>query len=229
MEDQFYLQDSRGNTGDGLMFWAQGDGYTTNLDSAEVRTRHHTVSQHQSRETDVPWPKAYIDARTHTGVDSQCGIPDDAATATEGETRFYAAYQREWNGNDLVFLSREGGRTSNLLQAKTCSADHVPGLVARGYQTLPAAFINAKARRLVHAEKVSIKEALRGTGIKLVKPKKPREQVFNCVCVAVDSYQTASASKKTTETAAPTTAPDPPSTIALIAAAGASRYGPGLY
>lgn len=182
MEDQFYLQDSRGNTGDGLMFWAQGDGYTTNLDSAEARTRHHAVSQHQSRETGVPWPKAYIDARTHTGVDSQCGIPDDAATATEGETRFYAAYQREWNGNDLVFLSREGGRTSNLLQAKTCSADHVPGLVARGYQTLPAAFINAKARRLVHAEKVSIKEALRGTGIKLVKPKKPREQVFNCVC-----------------------------------------------
>ncbi|WP_223549353.1 hypothetical protein [Pseudomonas sp. A-B-19] len=27
MDDQIYLQDSRSNTGDGLMFWAEGGGY----------------------------------------------------------------------------------------------------------------------------------------------------------------------------------------------------------
>ncbi|MFL1527887.1 hypothetical protein [Pseudomonas sp. O230] len=180
MDDEFYLQDSRGNTGDGLMFWAQGGGYTTNLDRAEVRTLASAVGQHKSRETDVPWPKSYIDARAHTGVDCQYVMPEEAAGATEGETRFFAAYHREWNGNDLVFLSREGGRTSNLLLAKTFSVGHVAGLAARGYQPLPLAYITAKARRLVHAGEVSIKEALRGTGIKLVKPKKPRKEVFNC-------------------------------------------------
>ena len=181
MDDQFYLQDSCNNTGDGLMFWAQGGGYTTNLDRAEIRTQASAVGQHQCRETNVPWPKAYIDARAHSGVDCQYVQPDEAAAATEGETRFYAAYHREWNGNDLVFMSLEGGRNSNLLPAKTFSAGHVDGLASRGYQPLPLAYINAKARRLVHAGNVSIKEALRGTGIKLVKPKKPRKEVFNCV------------------------------------------------
>ncbi|MFG0851903.1 hypothetical protein ACF8R4_12950 [Pseudomonas sp. FYR_2] len=36
---QFYLQDSRSHVGDGLMFWALGGGYTTNLDKAELFTQ----------------------------------------------------------------------------------------------------------------------------------------------------------------------------------------------
>ncbi|MFJ7797192.1 hypothetical protein [Pseudomonas sp. NPDC096950] len=119
-----------------MISWALGGGYTTNLDRAEVRTQASAVGQHKSRETDVPWPKSYIDARAHTGVDCQYVMPDDAAAATEGETRFYAAYHREWNDNDLVFMSREGGKTSNLLLAKTFSAGHVVGLAARSYQLL---------------------------------------------------------------------------------------------
>ncbi|WP_339416198.1 MULTISPECIES: hypothetical protein [unclassified Pseudomonas] len=44
----------------------------------------------------------------------------------------------------------------------------------------PKAYIDAQARRLVERDDVNIKDALRGTGIKLAKPKGPKMMVFNC-------------------------------------------------
>ena len=44
----------------------------------------------------------------------------------------------------------------------------------------PKPYIDAHSRRLVERDDVSIKEALRGTGIKLPKPKKSRPMMFNC-------------------------------------------------
>jgi hypothetical protein len=48
-----------------------GKGYTTDLNKAQVYTKAEAVSQHESRETDIPWPKAYIDAKTRPAVDMQ--------------------------------------------------------------------------------------------------------------------------------------------------------------
>jgi hypothetical protein len=72
---QFYLQDSRTDVGDGLMFWALGGGYTTNLDKAELFTQAQACGH---RETDIPWPKDYVDARAHLGVDHQYISLDEA-------------------------------------------------------------------------------------------------------------------------------------------------------
>ncbi|MBI6911088.1 hypothetical protein [Pseudomonas palleroniana] len=41
-------------------------------------------------------------------------------------------------------------------------------------------YIDAHSRRLVERDDVDIKEALRGTGIKLIKPKTPKMMMFNC-------------------------------------------------
>lgn len=72
MSDQFYLQDSRDYVGNDMLFWAiAGNGYTTDMRKAQVYTKAEAVAQHQSRETDIPWPKEYIDARTRPAVDMQ--------------------------------------------------------------------------------------------------------------------------------------------------------------
>jgi hypothetical protein len=71
MGDEFYLQDSRSYVGNDMAFWAKAGGYTTDVSKAEVFTKERAVSQHQMRETDIPWPKAYIDARTRPAVDFQ--------------------------------------------------------------------------------------------------------------------------------------------------------------
>lgn len=72
MSEEYYLQDSRSFVGNDMLFWKKdGKGYTTNLREAHVYTKDEAVSQHQCRETDIPWPKDYIDAKTRPAVDVQ--------------------------------------------------------------------------------------------------------------------------------------------------------------
>ncbi len=72
MLNEYYIQDSRGYVGNDMLFWAKdGQGYTTDLRKAHVYTKDEAVSQHQCRETDIPWPKDYIDAKTRPAVDVQ--------------------------------------------------------------------------------------------------------------------------------------------------------------
>lgn len=72
MPDLFYLQDSRQVVGNDMMWWAwNGHGYTSDLRKAHVYTSEEAMAQHKSRETDIPWPKDYIDSRTRPAVDIQ--------------------------------------------------------------------------------------------------------------------------------------------------------------
>lgn len=72
MSDQFYLQDSRSYVGNDMVFWRKdGGGYTTDVSKAGVWTKDDAQAQHNMRETDIPWPKAYIDAKTRPAVDMQ--------------------------------------------------------------------------------------------------------------------------------------------------------------
>ena len=69
----YYLQDSRNHVGNDILWWAwNGSGYTTDLRKAHVYTKKEAIEQHKHRESDVPWPKDYIDQRTSPGVDFQC-------------------------------------------------------------------------------------------------------------------------------------------------------------
>ena len=69
--EEYYLQDSRTFVGNNVMWWAKAGGYTTDLSFAKVFTREEAVRQNESRDSDIPWPKAYIDARTRPAVDMQ--------------------------------------------------------------------------------------------------------------------------------------------------------------
>lgn len=74
----FYLQDSRSYVGNDMMFWAKGgNGYTTDIDKAQIYTRDEAVKMHTARPSDKPWPVAYINARWRPAVDMQyCKIAD---------------------------------------------------------------------------------------------------------------------------------------------------------
>jgi len=72
MPELYYLQDSRGYVGNDILFWAKGgSGYTTDVSNAEIYTKERAYRQHACRETDVPWPKEYIDSHTRPAVDMQ--------------------------------------------------------------------------------------------------------------------------------------------------------------
>jgi hypothetical protein len=83
----YYLQDSRSYVGNDMLFWAIGGGYTTDMRKAQVYTKTEAVAHHQSRETDIPWPKEYIDARTRPAVDMQNVKRGEALAGTGIELR----------------------------------------------------------------------------------------------------------------------------------------------
>ena len=83
MSELFYLQDSRGYVGNDMLFWVKGGrGYTTDLRKAEVYTKEKAQFMHDSRETDIPWPKEYIDAKTRPACDMQYVKQDEALEGT---------------------------------------------------------------------------------------------------------------------------------------------------
>jgi hypothetical protein len=72
MRQSFYIQDSRCYVGNDVLWWAKGGkGYTTDVSKAEVYTEEDAQKMHNSRHTDIPWPKDYIDAKTRPAVDMQ--------------------------------------------------------------------------------------------------------------------------------------------------------------
>lgn len=68
----FYIQDTRQVVGNCPMWWGpNGSGYVTRLDEAGRYTEQEAVHQNRTRETDVPWPCAEIDALARKTVDCQ--------------------------------------------------------------------------------------------------------------------------------------------------------------
>ncbi|WP_457967710.1 hypothetical protein M1D68_16135 [Pseudomonas sp. R4-84] len=184
MDDQFYLQDSRSHAyvGDGLSFWGfGGSGYVTDLDKAQVFTKDGACDH---RDTDIPWPKAYVDARARVGVDCQHVTLSEALDQFPGAPEFYIQKPQCWNGNNLIWLKPDGQFSSDLRKAAVVPASETIQMIGRlgqsGAVVWPKPYIDKFARRLVERDDVNIKEALRGTGIKLVKPKLPRMMMFNC-------------------------------------------------
>lgn len=83
MSDLFYLQDSRSYVGNDVVWWAKdGKGYTTDLSKAHIYNQDDAQAQHDMRETDIPWPKDYIDGKTRPAVDMQYIKRDEALVGT---------------------------------------------------------------------------------------------------------------------------------------------------
>ena len=177
MEDQYYLQDSRSCVGDGLSFWELGGGYTTNLDKAELFTAEQSTNH---RDTDIPWPKAYIDERAHLGVDHQYISEIDAAPQLTEGCACVLQIKKQWNGNDILFAKWPVGGTDRFERAHRLTLEAAIAIGDDELTIWPAAYIETHTRRVVHRQDVDIKKALRGTGIKLPKPKRPRMMMFNC-------------------------------------------------
>ena len=68
----YYLQDSRSFVGNDVLWWRKGgEGYTTDMREAETYTKDEAQRMHRARNSDIPWPKNYIDTKTRPAVDFQ--------------------------------------------------------------------------------------------------------------------------------------------------------------
>lgn len=185
MSDLFYLQDTRSNIGSRATFWRAGGGYTTNLDEAQEFTREGAVRQYECRETDLPWPVAYVRGMAQVGVDHQdLDLPrEQALAAAPADDRIYVAYPKAWDGNCLIWISTTTGRGSDLASAMTWPLDRSAKFVADGYLPWPKSYIDQVARPVAVAASLDHKQALRSVGLRLPKLKRQpvrRRDLLNC-------------------------------------------------
>jgi DNA-directed RNA polymerase subunit RPC12/RpoP len=125
VSDLFYLQDSRSYVGNDVLWWAKGDGYTTDLSKARLFTKEDAQRHHNARETDIPWPKYYIDAKTRPAVDMQYIRRDEALRGTGillAKPRRPRAYT--FNCSRCGRFLRDADRYS--LACPNCGADNRP-------------------------------------------------------------------------------------------------------
>ena len=66
---QYYVQDSRQFVGNCILWWRKENaGYTTDINDAAI---FEDADLPRNRDSDVPWPKAYIDQHLRKTVDFQ--------------------------------------------------------------------------------------------------------------------------------------------------------------
>lgn len=160
-----------------MSWWAKdGAGYTTDIGKAQEYTKEQAQAQHNCRETDIPWLKAYIDLLAHPAVDMQYVRRADSDAIAD--TEFYLQYADDWDGNDIIWLM--GGEfdfsadlSKAFVSTKTC--DDPSNLVPWSKK-----YIDAHTRKTVNVKNVKRDEALFGTGIILNKPQKYMKETYRC-------------------------------------------------
>lgn len=125
-EQLFYLQDSRGYVGNDVLWWAKnGNGYTTDLNKAEVYTKEKSQAMHNSRESDIPWPKDYIDGKTRPAVDMQYIKRDEALAGTGIKIR-KPEKPRKGKAFNCHNCGRFIAQLDQYMPCKHCDADNRP-------------------------------------------------------------------------------------------------------
>ena len=71
MQNLYYVQDSRQYVGNDMLWWAEGGGYTTNLNKAALYHKDEALEIRANRGTDIIWPRQYINSISITVVDAQ--------------------------------------------------------------------------------------------------------------------------------------------------------------
>jgi hypothetical protein len=183
---QMVLLDSRSTVGSALMFWALEGGYTSNIEKAEIFSLDDAHRQHRCRETDIPMRLDYLDARKERMVDFQYLQDEHHPNTLEKllafapEARFYAVVRGQWDGNAVYFVSREGSPSTDVGRARLYTRDEAQQLLeARTYHLWSSAHIDTLAYWRIPEPVVDRKQALRDTGIELIKRKRAR-QTYRC-------------------------------------------------
>lgn len=179
----FYLQDSRGNVGDNLMFWGKSGGYTSDIQAAEQFSEESAFRQNHSRSSDVPWPADYVAAHSRPVTDMQYVKVSEAETFADSQAFYRQHPSRVYVGNDILFLSQDGVKyTTNLTLAKVFPRSEVFGTGGKNLNGIfwPKDYIDQKSRLAADATRANLKAALKGCASVLAKPERVRKQRYRC-------------------------------------------------
>lgn len=162
-KNEFYLRDSRSDVGSSSLFWAKdGAGYTSNLNNAHVFSRDEAISQHNSRETDIPVLTHIAREFSYLAVDMQ-HLPEPGISDLN-----YLVVKNEYDGNNVLFSER-GCNSFCIDNFRPIAAEKAK--IAMEFNNAlvcyPADKIEAIARPVVKSIYLQTKTVLRKANIKM--------------------------------------------------------------
>lgn len=169
-ENEFYLRDTRGDTGSSCMFWAKNDcGYTTNLSNAEVFDRTEAQKYADEKRHFIPLSKSKVDALAAVRVDMQyLKLNVDFSKG--------AIIQRwcgQYDGNDIYFHGKDGKPTPNYSDAKVFDLiEDLADIENQSGAVLSKAFLDTICRPTLQAKNVNHRKMITASGIKYQAPRK---------------------------------------------------------
>lgn len=92
------------------------------------------------------------------------------------EKYFYVQDSRSYVGNDVLWWALAGGYTTNLLKAEVFTFDRARRIHLSRNTDIPwlKSYIDDKTRPAVDMQYIRREDGLKGTGLKIIKPKKKR-------------------------------------------------------
>ncbi len=171
-EDEFYLRDTRGNTGSSCMFWAEGGcGYTTNLDRSEVFSREDAQKYADRQYHFIPLSKSKVDALATIRVDMQyLKLNVDFSKGI-----IINRHPGSYDGNDIYFDDGDGGYTADYSQAKVYQdVEALKAMANQSGAALSKSFLDSICRPTIQAKNINHRKMITGAGIKYRAPRKSR-------------------------------------------------------
>ena len=177
-ETQFYLRDTRGDTGTSCMFWNKGgNGYGTNLDNAEIFTKEEAQRYADEKRHFIPLSKTEVDRLATIRVD--CQYLDGSVHPATNE--YVLVKEGKWDGNDVYFYTGSLGddvRSPDMAKVYNYEDLHhyiLKALIAsKKYSIHYWPHIQSIKRRTIQAENINLRVMLQGSGIKYRSPRKQR-------------------------------------------------------
>lgn len=190
-QQQYYLQDSRGLTGDNLMFWGVPGGYTSDVNRSEIWTEEKAFAQNNARPEDIPWPVEYVKAHSRYVVDMQ-NVKFNEAPDEGPCNEFYLALPNDYVGNDIQFATAgKAGYSTDLGKARVYNLTNEPAPQGSGVLRAKS-YIDARKRLAMTIKGASLSNALGASHTRLTKRPRPKPSAYRCegcgIFMSVVSY-----------------------------------------
>lgn len=169
-ETQFYLRDTRSNTGSSCTFWAkEARGYTTNLDRAEIFTKEQAQKYADEQRHFIPLSKTRVDEVATVRVDMQyLKLNVDFSKGV-----VIQRYCGQYDGNDIYFHGKDGTPTCNYSDAYVfTNLEELSILKNQDGAVHSKAFLDTICRRTVQVGNINHRKMITAAGIKYRSPRK---------------------------------------------------------
>lgn len=196
--DRFYLTSPHGGCGSNAMFHADGGGYVTDIDKAEIITRAEAQDLvdkghlRHSNSYELPLCAELVDQASAWKVDHQY-VNQAWPEFTDRNNEYVLMRKGSYDGNDVPFVSINGYSSFDYSLAKAYTLQEIKRITLSGYKVVPKSHTDEIARRTFQTCDINRRAMISGAGIVGLRKKRRSTATgktrMNCPCCGRIAWQ----------------------------------------